>query len=95
MTGEKEIDQNPYGYYSIGFTPHYDTVDIHKATENNSVFDFSKSSYYKAKWDLRNPNNINIRNELFKVFGLDPNKSYLDNCKLTKTILTTELIKQL
>lgn len=95
VTGEKEFGQNPYGYYSIGFRPHYDTLDVHKSIENNGIYDFSNSRHYKAKWDLRNPNNKEVRNELFKVFGLDPNKSYLENCKLTKTILTTELIKQL
>lgn len=95
ITSEEPFDQNPYGFYSIGFTPHYDTTDVLKTIENKGVFDFSTSGHYKAKWDLRNPNNSQIKNELFKVFGLDSNKSYLDNSKLTKTVLPTELLKQL
>jgi hypothetical protein len=95
ITSEKDFGQNPYGYYSIGFRPHYDTADIISTIENNNVHDFSKSTHYKASWDLRNPKNKEIKNELFKEFGLDPNRGYHDNCKLTKTISTTELIKQL
>ena len=95
VTGEKPFDQNPYGFYSIGFRPHYDNIDVLKAIENKGIFSFSNSKNYKAKWDLRNPANKEVKDELFDVFGLDPNKNYLYNSKLTKTILPTELIKQL
>jgi hypothetical protein len=95
VTSENESDKNPYGYYSIGFAPHFDSIDIVKTIENKGIYDFSKSRHYKAKWDLRNPANKEIKNELFKVFGLDPDTNYVENCKQTKTILTTELIKQL
>ena len=95
VVGEKEYDQNPYGYYSIGFRPHYDTIDIAKAIANNGVYDFTNSEHYKSKWDLRNPNNKIIKDEIFKAFGLDPAKNYVSNCKITGTQQTTDLIKQL
>ncbi|MFP5039415.1 immunity 26/phosphotriesterase HocA family protein [Parasediminibacterium sp. JCM 36343] len=96
VVGDKgEFDNNPYGYYSLGFRPHYDTIEIAKAIDNNGVYDFSNSWHYKAKWDLRNPRNQHIKEEIFKEFGLDPTKSYVDNCKITGTQLTTDLIKQI
>ena len=88
-------NKNPYGFYGVGFRPSYDTVDVVKTIENNGVFDFDKCRHYKAKQDLRNPNNKAFKEELFNVFGLDPNKSYIDNCILTGTVRTNELIKKL
>jgi len=95
VTGAKDIDQNPYGYYSVGFGPHYGTDDVLTTIENNGKFDFSNTKFNSGKWDLRNPNNKEIKNELFTEFGLDSDKSYLENCKLKHTILPTELIKKL
>ncbi|WP_167851983.1 immunity 26/phosphotriesterase HocA family protein [Hymenobacter elongatus] len=95
FTEETQVGQNPYEYYSIGFRPHYDTYEIIKTLNNNGVYDFANSKHYKAKWDLRNPKNKDVKNELFKVFGLDSNKSYFDNSKLTATKLPNEIIKQL
>ena len=95
VTGEKEYDQNPYGFYSNGFRPHYDAIEITQTIENKGVFDFSSSRHYKAKWDLRNPDNFSVKDELFKVFGLDVNKSYLENSTLTKTPFPTEFIEKL
>lgn len=95
VTGEKEYDQNPYGYYSIGFSPHYDSIEVIKAIKNKGVYNFDDARHYKAKWDLRNPKNKDIKDELFKVFGLDNTKNYLENSKLTKTILPSEINKLL
>tara|TARA_R110000796_G_scaffold252637_1_gene389670 strand:+ start:110319 stop:111506 length:1188 start_codon:yes stop_codon:yes gene_type:complete len=95
VTGEKKFDQNPYGYYSNGFRPHYDAIEITKTINNQGVFDFSSSRHYQARWDLRNPDNNRVIAELFKVFGLDINKSYLENSKLTKTAFPTEYIEKL
>lgn len=92
---EKQTKQNPYGYYSIGFRPSYDTMDIMKTISNNGIYDFDKSRYYKAKWDLRNPKNEEIKNEIFKAFGLDPSKTYLENSILTNTPLPSEINRQL
>lgn len=77
LTGEKEFDQNPYGFYSIGFRPHYDSIEVIKTISNNGVFNYDTAGHYNAKWDLRNPKNKAIKNELFKVFELDPTMSYL------------------
>lgn len=95
VIGEKEFDQNPYGYYSIGFRPHYDSIEVLKTISNNSVYNYDNARYYKAKWDLRNPKNQDIKNELFKVFGLDTTKSYFENSKLTGTKLPSEINKEL
>lgn len=86
---------NPYGYYSIGFRPHYDSIDIKTAIENGGQFQFDKSSYYGCQFDLRNPNNKEIRTDILKTFGLNPLGSYEDNRELTKTIRTTDLLKRL
>jgi hypothetical protein len=95
VTGEQQFDQNPYGYYSIGFRPHYDSIEIIKTINNNGIYNFDNAKHYNAKWDLRNPKNKEIKNELFKVFGLEPNKTYYENSILTGTILPSEIIKQL
>ena len=86
---------NLYGYYSIGFRPHYDSIEIIKAINNNGVYNFADSEHYIGEWDLRNPNNKQIRDELFNVFGLDPSKNYYENSKLTSTKLPSEIIQQL
>jgi hypothetical protein len=94
-TDEIQSGQNPHGYYSIGFRPHYDNIDIIKTIDNNGKYDFRNTKHYKAKWDLRNPKNKEIKDELFKTFGLDSNITYYENSKLTGTKLPSEIIKQL
>jgi hypothetical protein len=86
---------NPYGYYSIGFRPHYDLNDIRIAIENGGQFQFDKSPYYGSQFDLRNPNNDEIRTDILKTFGLNPKANYEDNRILTKTMRTTDLLKRL
>ena len=83
---------NPYGYYSIGFRPMYNGVDIKETIENNGVYDFQKRPTFKNAFDLRNPQNNEIRIEIMEAFGLDPFKSYDDNCELTNTINTKKLL---
>ncbi|MET0467018.1 MAG: immunity 26/phosphotriesterase HocA family protein [Chitinophagaceae bacterium] len=95
LTGEKQFDNNPYGYYSIGFRPHYYSIEVMKAIHDNGIYSFDSPGHYKSKWDLRNPRNKEIRSEIFQVFGLDPNKTYFENSTLTGTQLPGELIKQL
>lgn len=75
------VSSNPHGYYSIGFDTAYDSIDIITAVSNNG-FDYKICKHYKAALDLRNPENNYIKIELFNVFGLDPKKSYSENCKL-------------
>jgi hypothetical protein len=92
---EKDYETNPYGYYSNGIYPHYDHIEVNKAIKNNGIFEFNEKTNYTAKRDLRNPKNKSIKEELFKVFGLDINKTYYENSILTKTILPSEINKQL
>jgi len=91
VIGEKSFDQNPYGYYSIGFRPHYDSIDVAKTIENGGKFDFEISEHYKAKWDLRNPKNKAVKDEILSAFGLAPNRNYLENCLLTGTPKTIKI----
>lgn len=86
---------NPYGYYGVGFRPKFDSHDIKETIKNNGDFDFTKGDHYKLKWDLRNPKNDKIRTEIFKTFGLDPNRNYYENSKLTGTKNIIELIKEM
>lgn len=88
-------DHNPYGYYSIGFRPNYDTHDIVKAINNGGLFDYSTSEYYSVDWDLRNPKNEKIRIEIFRQFKLDHEKTYFENSKLTGTNSILELIDKM
>ena len=74
------------------------TVSVAKfifSQEKNGVYNFEKFDHYKAKGDLRNPANQNIKNEIFIAFGLNPTKNYIDNCKITDTQKTTNVIKQI
>ena len=56
---------------------------------------YSKNLDYSTHFDLRNPANKAIREELFSTFGLNPAKDYDDNCRLTNTIDSKTLIKSL
>lgn len=86
--------QNPYGYYSIGFRPRYNTLDI-KETISRGQFDFDNNSHHLTQFDLRNPKNLKIRTKIMKEFGLNPNGNYEENRELTGTIKTTEILKRL
>lgn len=88
-------NQNPYGYYGIGFKPFYDSFEVLRAIDNKGIYDFDNARHYMAKWDLRNPKNKEIKDEIFKKFGLDPSKNYYENSKLTGTKLPSEINKQL
>jgi hypothetical protein len=78
---------NPYGFYSIGFYPRYsDLLEIKNAIANNGKFDYSKNADYSTYFDLRNPANKAVLEELMIAFGLNPAKDYNDNCRLTNTI---------
>lgn len=94
IQGEEPYDQNPFGFYSIGFRPHYGTRDVLQAVSNNGEFDYEESSDYMARRDLRNPRNEAIRREILSIFGLNPEGSYEENCRLTGTARTTEILNR-
>jgi hypothetical protein len=86
-------DQNPYGYYSIGYRPKYNTSDIQDVIEGKNIYETSR--HYRAGYDLRNPKNEKIKNEIMKAFGIDPSLSYGKNAELTKTIDVRSIVKQI
>ncbi|OOQ57324.1 immunity 26/phosphotriesterase HocA family protein [Mucilaginibacter pedocola] len=84
---------NPYGYYSIGFHPHNCYLyQIEAAIENNNQPYNNQQADFKSHFDLRNPSNKEIRDELMTAFGLDPAKNYDDNCRLTNTPTSQALL---
>lgn len=84
---------NPYGKYAIGFYPHhYDAFEIKEAIRNNGNYHFNSVPNYRDHFDLRNPQNNDIKEEIMDALGLDPQKGYDDNCLLTNTMSTTELL---
>lgn len=70
--------RNPYEDLSIGFgIRHYD--DIREMIDNNIDF---PNTYFRSNFDLRNPINKQIKNEIFTAFGLDGDLSYAENLVL-------------
>lgn len=82
--------KRPFAHGGIGFDPPYCHRAIQKALANEGIFNFD-SGYYDEKGDLRNPINKGIRHDVLSLFGLDPTKSYIENCKLTKTLLPSQI----
>jgi len=87
--------QNPYGYYSCGFSTHYTKVDIVETIKNDTIFDFNREPYYKTEFDLRNPKNDILRKEIMAEFGLDSSLSYEENCNLTGTESTLKILEKI
>ncbi|MBS1597309.1 MAG: immunity 26/phosphotriesterase HocA family protein [Bacteroidetes bacterium] len=90
-TEETQTGNNPYGYYSIGFRPSYDSIEVLKTISRDGEYNFDTARHYRAKWDLRNPKNSSIKDAIFNAFDLDPNKTYFENSLLTNTPLPSEI----
>lgn len=90
-----KITQNPYGYYSCGFSTSYWKVDIVETIKNNNIFDFNREPYYKTEYDLRNPKNQTLRKEIMTEFGLDSSLNYEENCKRTGTEKTMKILEKI
>jgi hypothetical protein len=84
---------NPHGYYSVGFSSRYDGKDIKDTVLNKGIFDYQNNTGCSVNFDLRNPQNQPVRSEIMNIFGLDPHKSYDENCLVTKTISTADILK--
>ncbi|MCT4591635.1 MAG: immunity 26/phosphotriesterase HocA family protein [Carboxylicivirga sp.] len=69
---------NPYGYYSIGFRPSVETIELNLAIQNNGELDYNYGDNYRLEWDLRNPKHCMIKEEIFKKFNLVPEMNYAD-----------------
>jgi hypothetical protein len=85
---------NPLGFYSIGFSPTYGAPEVHDALASGGRFDFDRRPTYFSRLDLRNPRNARIRAEIMSAFGLDPGKSYAENCRLTGTPRTMDILRK-
>lgn len=66
----------------IGFG--LEIYNLEQCINQKSNDPFWNSGFYFVKKDLRNPINIDIKREIFKFFGLDADKSYADNLKLSE-----------
>ncbi|MBK9154955.1 MAG: immunity 26/phosphotriesterase HocA family protein [Chloracidobacterium sp.] len=86
---------NPFGYYSIGFRPRFDSGDIFRTIDGGGIYNFDLSKHFISLFDLRNPKNRAIKREILEAFGLDPDGSYERNRRATGTPATTEIIKAL
>jgi len=75
-------EQNPYRNEGIGFDVNTNKLRECIAAKSNAPY--WNSDNYSIKRDLRNPNNIEPKREIFKFFGLDANKTYEENLQLTQ-----------
>jgi len=85
---------NPYGYYSIGFRPKYNSISVYKTIENGN-YSFDSDGSYRNKFDLRNPSNETIRKEIFKAFGISSESTYFEIARKTKSQDLFDIIKQI
>jgi len=84
---------NPYGYYSVGFSSRHSGKDVKDTILNKGIFNYQNNAGFGVNFDLRNPQNQSIRNEIMKAFDLNHHKSYNENCLIAKTIGTADLLK--
>tara|TARA_Y100000815_G_C13283657_1_gene477933 strand:+ start:88 stop:1296 length:1209 start_codon:yes stop_codon:yes gene_type:complete len=87
--------RNPYGNYGIGFRSSYSALEIDRLINSKDKFGFSSGENYLLQRDLRNPINEVIRNEVLSKFGLDFNKSYLENSVTKGTLNVLDLIENI
>ncbi|MDR6968162.1 hypothetical protein J2X31_002177 [Flavobacterium arsenatis] len=92
---KENIENNHFRYATIGYSPKYGSIEILKTLKKNDIYDFEDSKNYTARLDLRNPKFKEARNELLKIFGLNPSKNYYENSILTNTILPSEINKKM
>lgn len=71
---------NPYRNEGIGFGLNID--ELEKCISDKSNNPYWEADQYERKNDLRNPENVEIKREIFSFFGLDADKSYEENLKL-------------
>ena len=73
--------ENPYQNESVGFSLTIESLEQCIAEKSNAPY-WSNSKSYPIKSDLRNPQNKDIKKEIFDFFGLDADKSYEENLKI-------------
>ncbi|MDR2284256.1 MAG: immunity 26/phosphotriesterase HocA family protein [Sphingobacterium sp.] len=80
----KDNSDNPYTNDGIGFGLELEYLQACIGDNSNNPY-WLDTENYASKYDLRNPLNKSIKEEVFKVFGLDPDGSYADNLVLVQT----------
>lgn len=74
-------EENPYRKESTGYS--LDIQELMRCIDEKSNKPYWESSeIYDVKFDLRNPNNLEIKREIFRTFGLDADKNYEENMKI-------------
>ena len=73
-------EENPYRNEGISFDA--DTDNLRECIAAKSNAPYWDSDNYSIKRDLRNPNNIKIKREVFSFFGLDADKTYEENLQI-------------
>ena len=76
------FEENPYRKESTGYG--LDRKSLQKCIDAKSNLPYweCKKERYDRVLDLRNPANTEIKKEIFKVFGLDVDKTYEENLKI-------------
>ncbi len=77
-TQKKIYHKNPYSGLSNGFEPKYGPKALYDWIEK-SIHPFERTNHWIANYDLRNPSNREIKDEILKKFKLNPNKNYHEN----------------
>ena len=78
-------EENPYRKEDAGFGLDTDSLVECIKTKSNLPYWQSKAAFYNTRFDLRNPANLAIKREIFKAFGLDGDKTYMENLQLIDT----------
>ena len=73
---------NPYSNYGISGALMFDPEVLEDCIQQNSVDPYWQQDYYGIDTDLRNPANANIRRDIFKHFGLNPDLTYAENLRM-------------
>lgn len=81
------LKENELKHNAIGFSPAYSNFQINNALKGIDI----DQNNWQWKQDLRNPKWEKVKNELFTIFGLEPNKSYAENCKKLGVKLPSEI----
>ncbi len=81
--GGQGDSENPYTNDGIGFGLELDYLEACMGDHSNNPY-WLDTENYGCKYDLRNPLNKSIKEEVFKVFGLDPDGSYVENLALAQ-----------
>ncbi len=75
-------DPDPYRNDGISGALNFDPEVLEDCIQQNSVDPYWQQDLYGIDTDLRNPANADIRRDIFKHFGLNPDLTYADNLRM-------------